>query len=374
MESLSVSRPSHLDEVEGGEETNKSGLTPELDAPHIVHSNKTSAIYRHRKQGIKVIIDSDEGQISRLAHEHNISKYLSSSTCLYRKVLHVTEFQGKPAMYYQWTDGDTLQEWLDTITQQNIDFWNDRRVLQIAIAIAYSLSQLHDAGIAHNKLTPENIVLGTFEGCYVATLIDLSWATICPGKQSDPGEVATASIAKDLTDLGRVLNSIFTGNDVLIRAAETNRSEHGIVTEVKESEEYDVTEDEDSEEHNRQRLVQGNRSKQGKHLQPGEGLPLYLSSLISTLILTDTGRSNSELYPNVKNVLSDLRVLAKKSQLYMKRLNYRDNNSRSRLRIPNDVFYGRQAELSLLLHALNFVAKLGGEPTMTVVSGCAGAG
>ena len=106
-------------------------------------------------------------------------------------------------------------------------------------------------------------------------------------------------------------------------------------------------------------------------------VPLFLTSLISTLILTgDNERGRGvEAYENAKNVLSDLKVAFYQSQIYLKPSNWKDFSTMCHMKTPHSaLFYGRQTELSILLQSLDSVMTLEGKPVMTLVSGCAGAG
>jgi len=151
--------------------------------PQLVYQNNSIAIYRLKDTGIKVIVcpNPSEEQLLKMVHEHSISKFLPS-TCRKRHVMDVKGFKGDPAVFFQWARGKTLTQWLAE-TRRRSDVNLNVRLL-VAIAITETLFEFHDGGVVYNSLSPNNIVLDTFEGSYVATFIDLSEAMIFYNKMT----------------------------------------------------------------------------------------------------------------------------------------------------------------------------------------------
>ena len=232
--------------------------------------------------------------------------------------------------------------------------------LRTAITLTKTLSDFHDGHVVHNSLSLENIILDKIEGDCNVTLIDLSRSIIISdGFKADRDETfAEAAKQKDLRDLGHVLNSLFCMDTSMILEEEL------ISKHDKKSEESD---DIDS-------ISPKKRGKLPK-TDTAEGLPLFLTSLISTLILTGDNERAAETYGNAKNVLLDLKVALNGPQIFLKPCNWKDVSTMSRMKTPhNALFYGRRSELSILLHSLDSVMTSEGKPAMTLVSGCAGAG
>ena len=319
--------------------------------PQLVYQSNSTAIYRLKDKGIKVLVDPNpsEEHICKLLHEHNISQLLPP-TCRKRHVLDVKGFKGDPAIYFQWTRGKTLREWSQKARQRPDVDLNVR--LRVAIAIAETLFEFHDGGVVYNNLSSNNIVLDRFEGSYVATLIDLSEAIIYYNKND---EFSSKVGETDLKCLGSILNELFRGGNDSESYEDQNWSQH--VEETQED-----------------RKEEPSTRKRGRHPSLGEGLPMYLGTLISTLLLSGENLSSQTRYESVKDVLLDLRVVEENPQIFLKPLILDDFLVHGRLQLPADAFYGRQSEISILLHALSSVTMLGGLPMMVSISGYPGTG
>lgn len=325
--------------------------------PQLVYQSNSTAIYRLKDKGIKVLVATNpsEEQILQLVHEHNISKFLNP-TCRKRHVLDVKGFKGDPAIYFQWTRGKTLAEWLQKAKRRDMNM-NVR--LRAAIAIVEALFEFHDGGVVYNNLSHNNIVLDTFEGSYVATLIDLSEAIIYYSKDE---EFAMKVGETDLKCLGSILSELFCyGGDTDPAGDEDQSSwiQHG------------ATGGETEEE----RKEEPSTRKRGRQLEGGEGLPMYMGTLISTLLLSgenNNAATSQTRYESASDVLLDLRVVEKNPLIFLKPLILDDFLVRGRLQLPSDAFYGRQSELSMLLHALSSVMMLGGQPMLCAISGAPG--
>ena len=350
------------------------------EGPELVYQSNNTAIYRLNDKGIKAIVDPNpsEEQILQLVHEHNISQFLPP-TCRKRNVLDVKGFRGDPAITFQWARDKTLAEWLliarrrstggNGVQQQHqqqqqasVDL-NVR--LRAAIAITETLNDFHTAGVIYNSLSPTNIVLDTFDGAYVATLIDLSEATMHHDKDED---FTTKVMEGDLKCLGSILAKLFeadSSDNETEQQEETSSQNQSLKNHyyyaAAEAEVNDTPQEETKEEPSTRKRV--------RQQSLGEGLPMYLGTLISTLLTSSQIR-----YRSAKDVLLDLRVVEKKPEVFLKRPVLDDFLVRGRLQLPADAFYGRQSEISILLHALSSLTKSGGQPTMVSISGLPGTG
>lgn len=251
----------------------------------------------------------------------------------------MTSFNKRPALSFKWASGITLKEWLQKV---QIGAHVDLNVrLRAAMAISKTLSDFHDGGVVYNSLTPENIVLSPFEGeGYVATLIDLSNAIIYrPSGANVDAEFEKEMKEVDMKSLGLVLNQLFRGEE--------------------------SANDDDSVEHVPEDTTQFRR-KRGKQQTMGEGLPLYLGSLISALLDSLGYKSAKDVYLDLKNMVENTSGCLTKSKLD-------ESTTKGRLRLPEGVFYGRTVQMSMLMHLFQ-VQQLGNQPLMATISGYPGTG
>ena len=332
------------------------GCGSDVKAPELVHQSDRTLVYRLKDKGFKVPIDPSplEEQIERLAHEQYVSKFLPS-TCRKRNVVEVSSFDGRPALCFQWANGITLKEWLqkDQLRPQ-VDL-NVR--LRAAMAIAKTLSDFHEGGVTYNCLSPENIVLDKVEGDCVATFIDLSDALVYRDDTGAPADASFACKAKavDLINLGCTLNQLIRGEE---------EPPHGGQTDVHHRFEEGLFGDQDHD-----------RCKRAKQLSPGEGMPLYLGSLILTLLLTGDDKAiSSGRYESAKDVFLDLKFMAESANQYLKKCNLDESAIKSRLSLRSDIFYGRQVQMSMLVNLFQSAVFLGNQPLMATISGYPGTG
>ena len=181
-------------------------------------------------------------------------------------------------------------------------------------------------------------------GNYVATFVDLSRATTFEKYESSDTASAEEVRAKevDLRSLGKLLYQVIAG-----RLKE-------------EAEDEDNTSDSDE--------TCQSRKKRGKEQLSFDGLPLYLGSLVSAL--QDHALSSiSVCYSDAKDVYHDLKVFVDDESGRLSRVDIDEDAIMSRLRLPPDVFYGRQVQMSMILHMLEF-----GSPQIALISGCPGSG
>lgn len=333
-----------------------------VDTPVIVHRSANTTIYRQQDRGIKVLSSNssstDRGMSTssyerkmKLQHEQTISRKLPS-TCHKRHVLGIAIFRGQTALVFKWANGITLKEW---IRKMQLHSQADLQVrLNAALAIVATLRQFHENDVVYNRLTIDNIVLNSSGGNYDATFIDLQEAVdindVGGGANggaglngSDPVDPLVVKTMKrvDLVSLGVVLNQLFQ-RDIGVSDEVTARS--GI--------------------HNQ------DRKKRGKKLAPGEGLPLYLRSLISALLLSSGENAETECYENVDDVFTDLQVLIRNRNLQK----YSLGGTGHRLKLDSEFFYGRKVEMMMLMDLFQSVIVLGDQPVIAIIAGGPGTG
>lgn len=336
----------------------------------LVYESKTSRIFCNGELGIKVPAlsnpSSSDSHRRLLQHEHEVSRSMMPAPA--RQVLRVDTFRGSPAMYFQWADGQNVREWLTSkagIEQRralaSTHGFELAAHLKVAIAVTKSVCEFHEAGMIHGHLNMDNVLLqfqpqGT--QTYSATLIDYSRATtpadLCNIRTNeDRIAYADAKKKKDLNDLGLLLYSVLGEH---VQEATTVVRDGG----------------EDDEDMGVLRSKRGKRQHQAHQTN---NLPLYLISLIASLLtpIPNQGGDNIVFYKNARRVLSDLQLAMQKADIYLKPYSSTDLVSRP-LIFPQGSFYGRKTELFMLQHSFDAMMKGDSKPCALVVSGYAGTG
>jgi len=343
--------------LEGGHGELASFGTPEIlpedighTVPQLIHRGSSVAIYRLYESGFKVLLtpNPQEEDILKLLHEQNISQFLPVS-CRKRQVTDVTSFNKLPALSFKWVNGTTLKEWLHSVQNGPQVDLNVR--IRAAMAIAKTLSDFHDGGVVYNSLTPENIILSPSEGEYVATLIDLSSALIYNNDNNVQIDSKFEKQIKevDLKSLGIVFNQLFRGEEGMNNGHVPETTASGL----------------DPPDHSRQK-----RGKSAASHNIAEGLPLYLGSLISALV----DSSPDLFYESVNDVFRDLRIMAENKDGHFRKSKVDEMMTKGRLHLRGDMFYGRQVQMSMLLHLFQSSVQFGNQPLMATISGYPGTG
>jgi serine/threonine protein kinase len=340
-----------------------SGLTRSADGGmaetmRVVYQSETTLLLRHENAGIKVILNSNQGQ-KELEHELRVSNYLPSSSP-HRKVTQLdTLHDGRFALRFEWVEGITLGGWVQK--QQGAKQYDETDDLMsrlyVAIAIAKSVASLHEAGVAHGSIISDNIILSFESKQCSAILIDLSKAVILSeghiSRSKDAQEAHAASMkTNDMKALGLVLYLVLGGNQLTAEPAQDQKP----------------TDHEESDS--------SVRAKRGRNnVQPVTNMPLYLISLQSALISPslNVGGTFTYQYQSANDVVNDLQEALKKPKIYLRHHQASDSRNMS-VQVPKDSFYGRLSEVSMVKQSLAVVKHSGGQPVVTTVSGYAGAG
>ena len=267
---------------------------------------------------------------------------------------------------FKWANGITLKEWLQNASSQASDL--DVR-LRAAMAIAKSLAAFHDGGVAYNNLTPENIVLSPFEGSYVATLIDLSnCINIGMGNNNHHNTTGSMNEAEmkggDLNNLGLVLDKLFRGENGI------GGQDDGISDSSNNEQQQSEDTDENYAENARKK-----RGRQNTMLGGDDDIPLYLGTMISALIGTESLDHSDFCYKNANDVFHDLQTMAKNTNGGFLKCKVDESTANSHLVLQgSNLFYGRQVQMSMLMHLFTTMTTLGDEPMMATIAGYAGTG
>ena len=97
-----------------------------------------------------------------------------------------------------------------------------------------------------------------------------------------------------------------------------------------------------------------------------------MGSLISALI--DTSTASEVCYESAKDVFLDLKIMAENANGCLSKSKLDESTAKSRLRLQGDIFYGRQVQMSMLLHLFQSSVVLGNQPLMATISGYPGTG
>ena len=313
--------------------------------------------------------------MNALAHEETVSKLLPSHVNK-RQVIEVGSYNGSPALYFKWESGITCEEWLDKVREQQQTNPRQQETiltvrLRAAVAIAKTLMQFHQSRVVYNSLSLDNIVLTPFEGDYVATFIDLSDAVICSDQQTFDDKKGL-----DLMNLGLVLHEMFRADGGGEGESANNFARAGGGQLAGSRRQVSLT-DTEGEDHSNTNAR--NVRKRGKQLTPGEGLPLYLRAIVSTLIGGDNGEENASQmkYESANAVFEDLKVMtteATNSSVFKETEVDHEVIMNNRLKLPKDLFYGRQVQMSMLTHLLQSATMIGDQPLMALIAGYPGTG
>ena len=262
-------------------------------------------------------------------------------------------FQGNPALHFEWAPGNSIKLWLQSEENKEAGL-RDR--LRIATSITKTLLEFHEGNVCVQNLDLENIILdisrSVVHHCVDASLINLSSAVVVLDISEDEVKILEK---KDLQDLGYILNVVFRGELNSDSSEKTRRAS--------------MEGGEDADTDDKYEYLSSTRGKRGKAISPGEGLPVYLTSLISTLIQPST-----ECYKDVKSVLHDLQIANRKFDIYLNPSINRDPQVLLHFKIPDNAFYGRESELAMLLQSFNSTIMVNGQTTLTCVSGHSGMG
>ncbi|KAL7554265.1 hypothetical protein ACHAWF_017700, partial [Thalassiosira exigua] len=321
---------------------------------HLIYQSSTTKIYRHGLDcGVKLV---DISKASCVENEVRASKHLPPS-CNARRIGKVEENGQELWVHFEWANGVTLEEWARSRKERCRDDMKAR--LRVAIAIAKSLCDFHEASVVHHKLSHTNVIIEETSFGFQAALIDLTKSRILKG-----GEVHVDGISGDLRDMGHVFQILFANLN------------NGGSADVGRRSDTSMDEDEDTEEdfhadYNNRTKKRGKSSSQ--RAQAMEGMPLFVSALISALLDNNSGGATNvregKRYTSTKVVLNDLLAGLSKFDVYFRKFDWKEASMWN----YHSSFYGRQAEMSTLTSSLKAVMD-SGKPMMTSVSGHAGMG
>jgi hypothetical protein len=338
-----------------------------LNQSNIHHLNQAAGDENSSQMNLNRVMNA-------LAHEETVSKLLPSHVNK-RQVIEVGSYNGSPALYFKWESGITCEEWLDKVREQQQTRPRLHVRLRAAVAIAKTLMQFHQSRVVYNSLTLDNIVLTPFEGDYVATFIDLSDAVICSDQQTFDDKKGM-----DLMNLGHVLNQLFRADG----GGEGQSANNSVRAGGGQSTGYSRLVSTDTEGGDVTNTNTRNVRKRGKQHTPGEGLPLYLRAIVSTLIGGDNSEENASQmkYESANAIFEDLKVMATQATNISDRRNnvFKETEVdhevilNGRLKLPKDLFYGRQVQMSMLTHLLQSATMIGDQPLMALIAGYPGTG
>ena len=114
----------------------------------IIRKNQTTG----KQEGIKISAKGANGERFRyeIENEYNVLQDLSIDGI--KKVKALTTYEDGPALLFDFQPGMTIRERLKTKTKTE-------RLLKWFVALAETLLKLHEEGIAHGFITPDNIIV-----------------------------------------------------------------------------------------------------------------------------------------------------------------------------------------------------------------------
>jgi len=183
-----------------------------LDDPEKRYGGETGSV------AMKVINDQfpDEKDISRLENEYNVLRYLANRDAA-GGALNQTLRNGAAAIYLDWLDGNTLKEWIRSFHSVRASSWtmnsdNDgrKKILSVVKNTTWSLLDIHDAGVVHNNIRADHIIIKTDEKCSIK-FISFGSASFLP--RSDKN--SNTDKRKDLISLGFIFYEIISGKSSL---------------------------------------------------------------------------------------------------------------------------------------------------------------
>ena len=367
------------------------------DAPilFLAYESASTQIYRNgRDYGVKVILDKQQhpgaGALSqetiqaRIEHERQITNDILPQSITKRRISRIEPFINNgchQSFHFEWIEGIPLKDWIAKSSSNKLHRkaagtvdWKAH--LRMATAIAKIVNEYHNAGVAHTRLSTSNIIVdATTKGHFVATLIDLSRATLFDVRSGDINNFSCQNEndddAKriDLKDLGRVFYELFYDGDKQTNSNSIEAVEEPLFNSSNYTD-IDIDTGKWVRQRKRERLVTGAGTDDGL-------MPMYLSSFISALMSSCSGGNEfGEMYNNVKDVLDDLKVATtnNKYDIYFPPPNeFILQSEKNQLLMQRNVFYGRKSELSMLMQTLNTVVQ-GSPAIVTAISGPAGMG
>ena len=332
----------------------------------LVHQGAKSRIYRSDNVGIKVLTDpnmSREIKLALLNNELRVANSLPAS-CSKQRMLRVDTFQDHPALYFEWVQGVSIREWIESGSMSvplsevaDVQEADMLTRLQVAIAITKAVADFHEAGVVHGHVGLSDVILYAEASSWSATLIDYS-VSIMVSSLTELDHLTNFEASKriDLNNLGAILYAVFGLHIQDVGGAQAQESGCNV----------DVEEDPETQ-----------RNKRGKshRCQPVHSLPLYLVTLLVSLLtpIGKWGNGDGVQYTNAQDVLSDLQLALDKPDTYLKETIWEDLATKP-LALPQDSFYGRKTELSLMKHAFDVMMEGNSRACALVVSGPAGVG
>jgi histidine kinase len=146
----------------------------------IIHENENTVIYFPSQDladiGKPVMVKAlknqfpNPQQILRFKNEYQLTKDLDCEGV--RKVIKFEKYASKEALWLEYVDGKTLKHIIEKSGKYNLSF---RHFLNIAVDLAQIISLVHQHGIIHKNINPNNILVNPHT--LKVTLIDFSIAS-----------------------------------------------------------------------------------------------------------------------------------------------------------------------------------------------------
>eukprot|EP00957_Ditylum_brightwellii_P088110 6711729-Ditylum_brightwellii.AAC.1 len=179
----------------------------ESDSTCILHVHDSGKVYGGQTGFVAIKILADEypssSHIFRLENEYRVSQYLTDCTST-RSGLKFISREGFHALYRDWAEGITLQEWIKAAhkkegtaqkstgstangieSDKNFDYDIATR---LALEISKAVEEIHQYDAVHNNISSENIIVDIDEGngSFMVKIIGLGLSSILKTNKDDP--------------------------------------------------------------------------------------------------------------------------------------------------------------------------------------------
>lgn len=299
------------------------------------------------------------------------------------------------AIYLEWVDGITLKDWIKSSHDRYSEDRNDTTINEkdiclatacLALKVIKAVSEIHSAGVVHNDISSENILLAHHKGDaqaeengdFQVKVIDFDFATVVESTGIDNAE--GLEWESDLKSSGVVLYEMFAGEHPF-----PDEMDHD---EIEEDKSYDVDADlipaestvgDDMEIRQKKRERTTTRQKKDLAYIPLDefNVPVSLSTLVSNMIRVShsngTNIDSCDWYQSLEAVVEDLQLMLLDQDRFLW------NPSRDHIEgvcIPNDKIYGRTGHAAILMDVYDQMVRSCGDSAceLVMVSGNSGVG
>lgn len=346
----------------------------------------------------EVIIKSTatpSGSFSELSNEYNILTKSLGSCRRVRSALKMGKINGRHSVVLEWVEGCTLTDWIQMHPPllRTAEDWRSDLLdkIQLSVCLADALAEVHEAGVIHNDINTNNVIVTrtppppaptptatTAAAAAAATtaagagagagggggggagfdvkLIDFGYAERWHQCETeDSGNV----VNEDLFALGLVLHEIFEENFEGASAAWDIASQQALPVETVSPGAASAS-------------TSGSFSRRSSSLRLMDG-PMGLPRSLATLLSNLSERDSPDRYDTVRDIHHDLDQMLHYPDWFL--FDPKPDDLMGQLYFDPRQIYGRSQTLSTLFHTFNrVISPEGGKSELVLLSGAAGTG